>query len=91
MTRELTIGRLAKAVGVNVQTVRYYERLKLLTATGPDLSEYRFYGTTEVQRLRFIWNAQRLGFTLREIGDLLILRVSSVAGCRGVKGRRKLS
>jgi len=87
MTTELTIGRLAKTVGVNIQTVRYYERLKLLAPTARMLSGYRLYRTAEVQRLRFIKNAQALGFTLQEIADLLNLRVSSTARCGDVQRR----
>ncbi len=85
MTSELTIGQLAKQVGVNVQTVRYYERLKLLTPTDRKPSGYRLYGDEALRRLRFIKNAQALGFTLREIGDLLSLRVSSIARCGTVQ------
>lgn len=79
MGSDLTIGQLAKEVGVNIQTVRYYERLKLLTPTARKLSGYRLYGATERQRLSFIKNAQTLGFTLREIRELLNLQVSSIA------------
>ena len=87
MTTELTIGRLAKTVGVNIQTVRYYERLKLLAPTARMPSGYRLYGTAEVQRLRFIKNAQALGFTLQEIAGLLNLRVDSTARCGDVQRR----
>lgn len=85
MASAVTIGRLAKDVGVNIQTIRYYERLKLLAPTARMPSGYRLYGTAEVQRLRFIKNAQSLGFTLQEIMDLLNLRVSSVARCGDVQ------
>jgi len=87
MTSAVTIGQLAKDVGVNIQTVRYYERLKLLAPTARMPSGYRLYGTAEVQRLRFIKNAQALGFTLQEIMDLLNLRVSSAARCGDVQRR----
>ena len=87
MSPAVTIGRLAKKVGVNIQTVRYYERLKLLAPTARRPSGYRLYGTAEVQRLRFIKNAQTLGFTLQEIVDLLNLRVSSAARCGDVQRR----
>lgn len=81
----LTIGRVAKAVGVNVQTIRYYERLNLLSPTARRPSGYRLYGDEEVRRLRFIKNAQALGFTLHEIEDLLNLRVRSTARCGDVQ------
>lgn len=85
MAAEQTIGRLAKAVGVNVQTVRYYERLNLLRPTVRKPSGYRLYGPDEERRLRFIKNAQALGFTLHEIEELLDLRVSSTARCGDVQ------
>ncbi len=93
MASGLTIGQLAKEVGVNVQTVRYYERRKLLPSPVRKPSGYRLYGATESQRLRFIKNAQALGFTLREIAELLNLRVSSVARCGDVqrKAQAKLN
>lgn len=87
MTSAVTIGRLAKEVGVNVQTIRYYERLKLLAPTARMPSGYRLYGTAEVQRLRFIKNAQAMGFTLHEIAELLNLRVNSAARCGDVQRR----
>jgi len=82
-----TIGQLAKAVGVNIQTVRYYERLKLLSPSARRPSGYRLYGQEEERRLRFIKNAQALGFTLHEIEELLDLRVSSKARCGDVQRR----
>lgn len=81
MAAQLTIGQLARKVGVNVQTVRYYERLNLLTPLTRKPSGYRLYSHEEERRLRFIKNAQALGFTLREIAELLALRVASTARC----------
>jgi MerR family transcriptional regulator, copper efflux regulator len=81
----LTIGQLAKRVGVNVETVRYYERLHLLSPTTRRPSGYRIYGPTELRRLHFIKNVQALGFTLHEIAEFLNLRVSSTALCGDVK------
>jgi len=93
MTPGLTIGRVATAVGVNIQTLRYYERLNLLNPTTRRPSGYRLYGDEEIRRLRFIKNAQALGFTLREITDLLNLRVRSSAQCGAVqrKAQEKLA
>ncbi len=87
MTSALTIGKLAKAVGVNIQTVRYYERRRLLSPMARRPSGYRLYGEDALRRLRFVKNAQTLGFTLHEIAELLNLRVSSVARC-GVVQRK---
>ena len=78
---QLTIGQLARTVGVNVQTVRYYERLNLLNPSARRPSKYRLYGHEEERRLRFIKKAQALGFTLREIAESLTLRIASRA-CR---------
>jgi len=87
MTTEWTIGKLANAVDVNIQTVRYYERLKLLRPSARRPSGYRIYGEHEEQQLRFIKNAQALGFTLQEIAELLKLRVTSTARCGDVERR----
>ena len=85
MTVGCTIGQLAKAVGVNIQTVRYYERLRLFGPSARRPSGYRTYGEDEERRLRFIKNAQALGFTLHEIEEFLDLRVSSKARCGDVQ------
>lgn len=67
------IGTLAKRGGVGIDTVRYYERAGLLAPADRLASGYRRYSETEVLRLRFIRRAQALGFTLKEIGELLEL------------------
>ncbi len=85
MAQEMTIGKLAKEVGVNIETVRYYERRRLLTPTDRKPSGYRLYDGEALKRLRFIRNAQALGFTLHEIRELLNLRVSSSASCGDVQ------
>lgn len=69
----LGIGSLAKRAGVRVDTVRYYERTGLLSPQGRLASGYRRYGELELARLRFIRRAQMLGFTLKEVRDLLSL------------------
>jgi MerR family copper efflux transcriptional regulator len=71
----MKIGELAERVGVNVQTVRYYERRGLLPEPDRRPSGYRVFGEDDVLRLRFILRAKALGFTLTEVGDLLDLRV----------------
>lgn len=87
MVSGLTIGQLARAAGVNIETVRYYERRKLLMPTARKPSGYRLYGEDAARRLRFIKNAQALGFTLTEIEGLLNLRVDSAAQCGDVQQR----
>ena len=68
-----TIGGLAKAAGVGVETVRYYQRRGLLPEPARPPGEVRRYGDDDVRRLRFIRRAQAAGFTLEEIGELLAL------------------
>jgi len=67
----LTIGALAKAAGVHVETVRYYQRRGLLREPARPLNGIRRYAAADVTRLRFIKHAQRSGFTLDEIQALL--------------------
>jgi len=87
--RTMSIGQLAKAAGVNVQTVRYYERRGLLPEPPRTESGYREYPPSDVARIGFIRRAQGLGFSLREIGDLLSLRV--VPGVHPDQVRRRVS
>ncbi len=71
----MTIGRLAAAGGVGVETVRYYQRRGLLDAPdrGGPYDGFRRYGDSDLKRLRFIRSAQSAGFTLEQIGELLDL------------------
>lgn len=64
MATELTIGKLADAAGVNVETIRYYQRRGLLDEPAKPLGGHRRYPVDMVKRLRFIKRAQALGFTL---------------------------
>lgn len=73
----LTIGELARLAGVNRETVRYYERRALLPRAQRTVSGYRVFSEEALHRLRFVRRAKALGFTLREISDLLELRVGS--------------
>ena len=68
----LTIGKLAEAGGVGVETIRFYQRKDLL-ATPPRDGGIRRYGNEDVRRLRFIRKAQQAGFTLEEIRELIVL------------------
>lgn len=74
--RTLTIGELANEAGVNPQTVRYYERRGLLPEPSRRPSGYREYPESDLARIGFIRRAQGLGFTLREIAELLSLRMT---------------
>ena len=73
---QMTIGKLATAAGVRIDTVRYYERRGLLPEPPRSASGYRRYGDEALRRLRFIRRAQALGFSLAEIGELLALRAA---------------
>lgn len=69
----LTIGKLASAAGVGVDTVRFYERAGLLDKPPRTASGYRLYDLSDAARLRFIRRAKALGFSLEEIFELLKL------------------
>lgn len=81
----LTVGKIARQAGVNLQTVLYYERRRLLSPARRSDSGYRLYAPETVRVIRFIKNAQALGFTLDEIAKLLRLRVRSRSRCEPVK------
>jgi DNA-binding transcriptional MerR regulator len=72
----LTISHLAREAGINLETVRYYERRGLLPKPPRSPSGYRLFPVEAARRLRFIRRAQELGFSLREIQESLSLRVS---------------
>ena len=87
---ELTVGRLAGEAGVNVETIRYYERRGLLKAPARGRSGWRRYDQEALRTLLFVKRAQRLGFTLEEVGELLKLRATkSERSCERVRGRAK--
>lgn len=75
----MTIGKLAKSAGVGVETIRFYERRGLIQRPSPT-DGYRLYGSEHASLVRFVKRAQELGFTLKEIGQLL-----------GVQSRRRIT
>ena len=79
--RTLRIGEVASLAGVNVQTLRYYERRGLLADPGRTPAGYRLYPEDAVQFVRFVKGAQDLGFTLVEVEQLLQLRDDRVSSC----------
>ncbi|HEU0004217.1 MAG TPA: MerR family transcriptional regulator [Ktedonobacteraceae bacterium] len=83
----LSIGQVARKAGVGVETVRYYEREGLLEEPPRRASGYRQYPEEVVKRLHFIKRAQKLGFSLREISELLLLRVDAQTACEEVRQR----
>jgi MerR family mercuric resistance operon transcriptional regulator len=80
---EMTIGVLAKAAGVHVETVRYYQRRGLLEVPKRELGSVRRYDEYAVKRLRFVRRAQELGFTLEEVKSLI--QLGDVPNCRGAR------
>ena len=84
MQKRLTIGRLAKAAEVNIETIRYYQRIALLTEPAKPSEGYRIYPVDAITRIRFIKRAQQLGFKLQEIAELLQMGDGQ---CRDVRVR----
>lgn len=85
----LTSGELAERGGVNLESVRFYERQGLLPKPPRTRGGYRQFTPDAVQRVRFIKQAQRLGFTLAEIRELLTLRLEPAGSCRKVESRAR--
>lgn len=85
--KSLTIGRLAEQAGVNLETVRYYERRGLLPRPPRSASGYRLFPAEAARRLKFIRRAQELGFSLAEIRELLSLRVSRTTTSADIRAR----
>lgn len=83
--KPMTIGEVAKAAEIGVETVRFYEREGLIAEPPRRRSGYRQYPPDTVRRLRFIRRAKELGFTLTEIGELLELRVDPRKSCADVR------
>ena len=93
-----TIGTLAREAGVHVETIRYYQRRGLVSQPAKPLGGVRSYAPQHVQRLRFIKQAQQLGFSLEEVADLLSLEdglhcreVEEIAGQKLATVRERIS
>lgn len=89
MRAHLTIGRIARDAGTGVETIRFYEREGLIAKPARTISGYRSYAPEVVRRLRFIRHAKELGFSLREIKELLSLRVTAGKSCGDVRQRAR--
>ncbi|MBN8904885.1 MAG: heavy metal-responsive transcriptional regulator [Rhodospirillales bacterium 69-11] len=86
MRAGLSIGRAAREAGVGVETIRFYERQSLVQQPPkPDGAGVRRYPAIAVERIRFVREAQELGFSLREIKELLALRADPAADCAEVR------
>lgn len=86
-TKTLTIGQVAKLAGIGIETIRFYEREGIIEEPPRRESGYRDYDAEAVTRLQFIKRAQDLGFSLKEISELLALRVKPNSNCAAVKKR----
>lgn len=82
-----SIGQVARLSGVGIETIRFYERKGLLEEPARRISGYRQYAEDVVKQIRFIKRAQQLGFSLKEIRELLTLRVDAQTSCEQVKER----
>lgn len=80
-----TVSALADKAGINLETVRYYEKIGLMPKPKRKESHYRFYNEDDFARLKFITRAKELGFTLKEISNLLSLKVDSETKCGDIK------
>ncbi|PHS09139.1 MAG: heavy metal-responsive transcriptional regulator [Blastopirellula sp.] len=85
--KPLTIGKVAERAAVGIETIRFYEREGLLDTPTRSASGYRQFDVSVVKRLQFISRAKELGFTLKEIRELLSLRVDSDICCEDVKAK----
>lgn len=85
-----TIGKVAKKSEVGVETVRFYERLGLIEQPPRSNGGYRKYPEETVVRIQFIKQAKRLGFTLKEIGELLMLQKRAGSSCADFQSRAKI-
>ncbi len=84
--KAMTISKAARRGGVGIETIRFYERRGLIPQPPrPNDSGFRVYPEQTVQRIRFIWQAQEIGFSLREIEELLSLRADPSADCADVR------
>jgi MerR family mercuric resistance operon transcriptional regulator len=83
--KDLPTGELSKRSGVNIETIRYYERIKMLPAPPRTASGRRVYGKTDLRVLRFIRRARKLGFSLDEVRALLRLGAPEAATCADVE------
>ncbi len=84
---DMTISRAARKVGVGVETIRFYERKGLIAQPKRPERGFRVYPDDAVQRIRFIRQAQEIGFSLREIEDLLGLRADPGSDCADIRER----
>ena len=81
----MTIGQLAKKTGLNVQTIRYYERIGLIEKPDTNEAGYRIYPEKSVEVLRFIKHAKEIGFSLKQISEIFSIDNNKNNTCARVK------
>ena len=81
----MTIGQLAKAVNLNTQTIRYYERIGLINKPDTNEAGYRIYPEKAADVLRFIKHAKDIGFSLKQVSELFLLNNNKYNTCSNVK------
>ena len=87
MSEKLTIGKIAKLTEINVETIRFYQREKLIEVPKFVESKVRYYSAEHVEKIEFIKRAQKVGFSLNEIKEILRLKLSPTADCAPIKVR----
>jgi DNA-binding transcriptional MerR regulator len=85
MAPELQIGRVARETGLSIDTIRFYEREGLLRPQARSKGGFRLFSREDVRSLKFVRQAQELGFSLKEIRELLALRDGSMRACEHVR------
>jgi len=83
--QQFTVGKLAKKANINIETLRYYENIGLMPKPKKLESGYRVYAESDLRKLLFIKNSKMLGFTLKEIKELLFLKVDDDKNCNDVR------
>ncbi|GMQ88966.1 MAG: Hg(II)-responsive transcriptional regulator [Gammaproteobacteria bacterium] len=89
ISAKLTIGRLAEQAGVNIETIRYYQRIGLVSEPPKPQHGYRIYPADAISRIRFVKRAQDLGFALKEITDLLSLNDGDCSEARAMAEQKR--
>lgn len=81
----MKVGELAREAGINLETMRYYEKIGLMPRPKRQESRYRYYDESDLARVRFIVRSKELGFTLKETKELLSMRIDSETKCEAMK------
>lgn len=80
-----TIGQLSKSSGISIETIRYYESIKVISPISRNHSGYRIFNEDSIRTLNFLKHAQELGFSLSQIKELLKLKADKKSHCKEVK------